>query len=210
MGNNSAFWNDDEKANSLNEAMAVWQLMVGEWTADIGMTVTSDLLSNYFDVPKQVVSIQRVLYNNVPLTETSVWDLDQLFSSGWEGTGTLPTWWAAIGLNKVALYPQPSVGGNIEFQGISEVPFPLNGGDWVNFGDELLTAFLKYEHHYLTFKEGGAELQGTLDELQSFVKAAILKNKQISVVAPRLRYMGYQGDERENPQTGNLTEVGGR
>src|SRR5260221_75517 len=159
MGNNSAFWNDDEKGFSLNEAMAVWQMMVGEWTSEVGVTITPELLDNYLDIPKQVVSLQRVSYNSIPLTLVSLWDLDNLFSSGWEGSGTTPLRWAPIGLNKVVLQPRPSLGGRINFAGISEVPFPLNGGDWVNFGDDLLTAFLKYEHHYLTFKEGGQELQ---------------------------------------------------
>jgi len=68
VGDTSTFWNDVEARDALNEAIAVWQALSGEWTTRITIPAQSDSPS-FYPVAKQIVSLTRVSVadSNVPL-----------------------------------------------------------------------------------------------------------------------------------------------
>lgn len=59
VGDTSTFWNDIEGRDALNEAIAVWQALSGEWTTRITIPAESDSPS-FYPVAKQIVSLTRV------------------------------------------------------------------------------------------------------------------------------------------------------
>lgn len=59
VGDTSTFWNDVEARDALNEAIAVWQALSGEWVTRISIPAESDSPS-FYPVAKQIVSLTRV------------------------------------------------------------------------------------------------------------------------------------------------------
>jgi hypothetical protein len=59
VGNQTTFWKRDEFRDALNEGIAFWQALSGEWTTRIGITAKSNS-PNFYPVPKQIVSVTRV------------------------------------------------------------------------------------------------------------------------------------------------------
>lgn len=68
LGENSTFWVHDEKRDSINEALNVWQLMVGEFTTGITMAANG---GTFYSVPTQLGAIQRVKFQS-PSTTTII------------------------------------------------------------------------------------------------------------------------------------------
>jgi hypothetical protein len=59
VGNQTTFWKREEFRDALNEAIAFWQTLTGEWTTRVSITAKSDS-PNFYPVPKQIVSVTRV------------------------------------------------------------------------------------------------------------------------------------------------------
>jgi hypothetical protein len=202
VGNNSVFWLSGEKRDAINEALCVWQAMTGEWTFGFSMSVVG---GHFYDVPKQLVSLQRVLYaadsipaNGVPLSETSTPDLD-FGSPGWEGVDDTPVFWVPLGINKIIVSPAPTSGALV-YEGIQETPTLFNPTDYVQLGDEELTRITAYAQAYCALKEGTKEFQNAEDEVGEFVKAAALRNNRLKATAMYKRHMGQPTQERQRPQ----------
>lgn len=59
VGNNSTFWKGEEVQDALNEGIAFWQALTGEWTTRVSIEARSPSPS-FYPVPKQIVSLTRV------------------------------------------------------------------------------------------------------------------------------------------------------
>jgi hypothetical protein len=59
VGNNSTFWKGEEVVDALNEGIAFWQALTGEWTTRVSIEARSPSPS-FYPVPKQIVSLTRV------------------------------------------------------------------------------------------------------------------------------------------------------
>jgi hypothetical protein len=205
VGNNSTFWTQDEKVMAINEALRIWQALTGEWRAEFAFDA---LGGNYVNVPQQIVSVDRVLYNGTPLSLTSIWELDK-GTPGWEGTAGTPLEWAPFGLNQVALYPGPA-SGSIKLEGVAEL-LPLTGlAEYIDIGDEELTKLLGYAQHYLAFKEGLPESKATEEDFVAFMEAAVLKNGRLVGSELYRRFMGESRDENQRPLESGQPVVGVR
>jgi len=95
---NSVFWTSSERQEAFNEALMVWGSMSGEWTDSISFPGNGD---SYYDVPRSIISPQRVLFNEVALTQATTYELDYDVP-GWESStnlltnGDFETWTAGI------------------------------------------------------------------------------------------------------------------
>lgn len=197
LGENSTFWVGDEKRDAINEALNVWQLMVGEFT--IGISIGADG-STFYSVPAQIGAIQRVLFDGGSLTLSSINELD-LGDPGWQGTSGDPLFYALMGVNLIALSPQPS-SGNISVEGISETPTLTNDSDYVMLGDEVLNRILDYAEHYCSFKEGIGEFDSSQTGFGLFIEAA---GKRNSILLATALYRQWMGRNRE--EQGRYSEV---
>ena len=205
VGDNSIFWVHQEKVDAINEGLKIWQALTGEWTTSFEIPVTS---GHYYNVPRQVASVSRMLYNTTVLEDTSLWELDY-GTPGWEGTDGTPAEWAPHGVNEVVVYPAPT-SGVLTFEGISEPIAVHLDGDFVDIGDEELTKILHYAHHYLTFKEGPSEAAATEGDLKGLMAAAALKNGRLLASEFYKDYMGIAKDEGQRPLSMGPGAIGGR
>lgn len=191
VGNNSVFWDSQEKTDAINEALNVWQLMVGEWTLGIGQVVDG---STFYNVPTQIAAIQRILFGGVPLTMTSINELD-MGNPGWQGVVDDPEFWTLNGINLFGLSPQPS-SGNITIEGLSETPILINDSDYVMLGDEQLNRILDYAEHYCAFKEGQGEFDSSQSGFNLFITAAAKRNGNLLSTALYREWMGRNREEQ--------------
>lgn len=207
VGNNTTFWTDGEKKDAINEALSIWQLVTGEFNKTFTLSVVSGTV--YYDIPKQIASALRVSYSGTPLTLISLSELDYGFV-GWQGTTGTPTYWTPVGLNKFAVYPQPT-SGTLRIEGYAEAVRLNADGDFLQVGDEELTRLLDYAHHYLTIKEGTSELEASTPAVQRFFTAGALRNARITATTFFRRIMGQLRDEGEreprSPFVGGVRET---
>ena len=123
LSNDSTFWTAQEKADAINEAISVWQAMTGDYVTSFTIPVQPGIVS--YDVPRQVVGTQRVLWNSTPLTLSSLYELDTAFPEweqenlvvnggfeGWKASGSsslpgdVPTGWTCINLGATSTMPE--------------------------------------------------------------------------------------------------------
>jgi len=206
VGNNSTFWIGQEKRDALNEALCVFQVMTGGVEEEIDLTVSGE---TWYTTPRQICSLQRISWNGTPLAETSLAELDNGFP-GWESAapGT-PLFWASSGLTEFVLYPRPT-SGSLHLEGMADAPRVFEDGDWLSLREDKLHALLSYGHHYLTFKEGGAELESSMADLREFVLAAADENTELRKLSVYRRFMGLPKDEMENPPRLGAPSIGAR
>lgn len=193
VGNNSTFWTNEEKRDAINEALCVWQLMTGSFSTVFSVGAGGGTVFNA--VPKQIGSVNRILFNGVPLSPISLWELD-MGMPGWQGTTGTPAFWTPVGIDQFAIYPQPT-SGNFRLEGYAESPRLNADGDFIQVGDEELTRLLDYAHHYLSFKEGIPELQATMGGFKRYLKAVSLRNMRIVATTFYRKFMGMVKDDGE-------------
>lgn len=197
VGENSTFWTTEEKTDAINEAIALWQAMTGQWVTTF---VTGPNLeqSNFMAVPRQVVSTQRLSVNGSPLAGTSLAELDDGFP-GWQGSGTTSKYWAPAGMNYLVLSPAPAATDGLLFQGIAGSPRLATNADFIDIGDEELTKLLGYAQAYLSFKEGPTESAATDPSVQAMMEAATFKNSRLKGSALYRKFMGESRDVWQRP-----------
>ncbi len=192
VGNINFWYPNDEMQWAINEAISVWQAMTGYWTTSFPLSLVAG--QSFYDLPKQITSVRRVLYSGTPLTQMSTPELDLAFGS-WEGTAGTPQFWAPEGISLLAIYPVAA--GTVVIEGTSDAPWLNNDADFIDIGDDELNAVLEYVHHYLTFKEGGQEFQASMDSLKSFMEQATARNGRLRAT---VFYRKFQGLDRESEQ----------
>lgn len=201
----NVFWTAAEKLLAIQEALNVWQCMVGQWQASTttGLVVAST--NNFYLVPRQIAGVTRVLWRAdtdrtepTPLRLVSLFELDRGWP-GWEAnTQGTPVYWAPNGLTEVCIYPAPNVAGNLTFQGFVDIP-NLTLGDYINIGNEELTRVLDYAKHYLSIKEGMSEMQSTSSALTKMAEAAGEKNARINALDAFKKYKGKDHQAVQQP-----------
>lgn len=192
-GDTDVYWVYAERTQALNETMRLWQAMTGAWPTSFTLGVNSGEFA--YVVPKQIASVQRVLYNGSPLTLISLQELD-LGYPGWETTSGTPQYWTPLGVELIAVYPVPTT-GTLTLQGLQEDVAFANASAVAKLGQEEETRILGYALHYLSFKEGVPELESSKGGFKDFIEAAGLRNARFRASAPYLQFMGVARDQKE-------------
>ncbi len=221
-GDNTIFFTLQEKKDAINEAFCIWQTLVGEfkeaaWVISTvqGGTGIAPLPIYFYPTPRQLLTTTRVSYSTngvtfTPLALTSLPEMDY-GRPGWEDytPGSLfppsspfstPLYWGPNGVGEVFVWPPPAAGAFLRVEGFSENPRLLSEGDSFPLGDDEVVNFLIYAHHYLTFKEAGAELSSSQEEAKSFIEAAIQRNDVLTTTQFYRRSMGLVKEESERPE----------
>jgi len=87
--------------------------------------------------------------------------------------------WMPAGISLVFVWPAVTVNTTVSVEGITTAPVLVNGGDFIDIGQEELGPLLNYALHVLTFKEGGLRFQGTMKYYVDFLDACAEKNGRI-------------------------------
>lgn len=199
-GENTVFWSEREKIDAINEAISMWQLLVGQFDEEVWYLPSTG--NRYYTIPRQILSPTQVDFEGVPLTLTSFPEMDY-GTPQWEDQSAFPEgtplYWLPNGVSEVAVHPVSANDSTLRVQGLAEAPFLTTPGDSFNLRDEEVVPILLYAHHYLTFKEGGAELNGTMDNVAFLVKGAVEKNDELLTTRLYRKYQGLVREESEHP-----------
>src|SRR5260221_3394536 len=150
VGGNITFWGDSEKRSAINEAIRVWNALTGQWSKSFPVQSVAGQV--FYDVPKQLISLQRVKYGSTILDQTSLFELDNGIL-GWQSAVTSsPQQWAPVGLTLFAVYPPAPALGTFNLEGIASAPYLGADSDFIDLGDDEMGHILDYGHLYLTDK----------------------------------------------------------
>ena len=169
------FWSADAARRAINEAMRIWNVLVGQWHTNYPfVTLAGD---PYVPMTGGVFKALRVKYNSVALNMSSLDALDARFPN-WRSTSGTPSLWAPVSLTTVVIYPNDAVGGNaISVDAYSPAPILVNPGDFINLGSEEFSTLLGYALHVLSQSAGIADLKSTQGLYVAFMKAAAVRNE---------------------------------
>jgi hypothetical protein len=194
----AVYWTPAAATMALAEAMRLWNLFTGlsRLTASV-LTTEND---SYIDLTTASTGIAapqwlKITRVRIPspareLNPTSLAGLDLSFP-GWErhttltaaGVGTAPRYWAPAGMARLAIYPADTTilaGGNgprtLAIDAIVCANVLVAGTDYLDLGDEELTALLGYALHVLSFSKGADALAATRPLYLAFLKAAADRN----------------------------------
>jgi len=188
----AVFWSAADATFALNESLRVWNLITGVARQTVNVLTVVDDPYILLPSPQQWLKVTRA---SIPtpfreLNPTSLAGLDASFP-GWEkhttltasGVGTAPRYWAPVGVSQIAVYPADTTiigGGNgprtLAVDGISCANVLVANGDFLDLGDEELTAILGYALHVLSFSKGAEALTSTKPLYLAFLKAAADRN----------------------------------
>jgi hypothetical protein len=213
------FWTDIEANNALNEALRVWNSLTGYWKRRITIETTAGNFE--YALPDTVVFGTRVEFNNNPLTQSSLHDMDN-GKPGWQGQttasgGSVPTSpkiWFPIAIDIIGIWPADAVGENIlTVDGISQTPILTSDVDTIDVGNEALGALLGYALHIIALKEGGARFVQTMPYFSDFLREAAEENDQLTQSEMFRHFIGIDMRPQALPTRGRPTdydEFGGR
>ena len=221
VGGEGNFWTSFEREMALNEALSVWQVLVGEFSTQATWAAASaaDSLEESYDpssgamtwaigtatapLPLSIWRIGTVgtyttqgLATYPKVTQVSAPELDYS-SPGWRAlAATTLESWAPYGLNKVVFPVHTSVTLAVDyFRG--DKPLPL-ATSYIQLGDEEVQAILSYAVWQLNIKCGTSEafeLTKPLGEM--LVLAAQLRNQKLRGTQLYKDFLGADKGESE-------------
>ena len=238
VGGKGNFWSRFELEVALNEALSVWQVLVGEfsskatWSAatatlsfedlynpstgatDLvvtGGTTTAPLPLSVWKVAKASAYTTGGLATYPKLDEVSAVELDYA-NPGWPAVAaTTIESWAPYGLNKVVFPVHTAATLAVDYyRGDIPLPTSLTETGYVQLGEEELQAILAYAMWQLNLKCGTEEAFTTTKPLRDiFLVAAQLRDVKLRGSALYKDYMG--NDQGESmPSRDAVPQKGGR
>jgi len=218
IGGNETFWDTGEIDLALNEALAVWQLITGDFVLAVSTTLPAGAqiitLSTTATPSLGVIRLRRMTTTATPSPSTTLYPLSiQEADQGYYGrqgsaSGT-PEYWAPFGINKFMIHPSASTTQTVQVQYYSaDSRLVMNGTTYLDLGDEEVLRLVDYAQWVLSFKEGLKEaLVNTQPLREMFLVAARLRSAKLRGSALYRNYMGNDRDETKplrdsNPQAG--------
>lgn len=193
------FWTPDMARRALNEAIRIYNLVTGMYRSTVTGTLIPD--DAHYYVGGMLVKGTRVRVNNRTLTLTSIAALDRLIPN-WSNLNTAaggsvpttPVYWCPVGLTEIMIYPKiapPNITTAIEVAGVMTTPVLVSAGDYLNIGQEDLSALLAYAVHVLSFSKGADMLRRTEAARVAFFKACALRNAEFEASSLYRKMTGY-------------------
>jgi len=211
LGGNQTFWNTGEIHLALNEAIAVWQLITG----DFSITYNQDIPRNQQVIPFDTTAtpvmgfIRLCRVTNIGTGDNEIWaptptlfpaniqEMDQGYYGRQSTASSTPEYWAPFGINNFVIYPPATTTQTIEIQYYSGDPrLNLTNSSYVDLGDEEILRIIDYAQWSLSFKEGLKEsLLNTEPLKEMFLTAARLRSSKLRATSMYRNYMGNDRDE---------------
>lgn len=183
-------WTPEEERLAINEALRFWNFLTGKWRRRAAQNTGIGTVE--YDLPATMIYGMRVTVSGLPLTITSLTELDfmrttwrtETVASGGD-VPTTPILWVPISLQRIAIWPQLNsvIVNGLSLDGVSATPVLDQEGDFLDLGQEFLDLFLNFCLHLLAFKIGGPTWVATRPFYHQFLQAAadengILKSNQ--------------------------------
>jgi len=176
-------WTPEESRLAINEALRTWNFLTGRWRRRAAQNTGIGTVE--YNLPATMIYGMRVTVNGLPLTITSLTELDLMLPTWRSETvasggivPTAPTLWAPVSLQRIAIWPAMAsvVVNGLSADGVSATPILVEDADTIDLGQELLDVLLNYCLHLIAFKIGGPTWIGTKPFYQQFLRAAAEEN----------------------------------
>lgn len=214
LGGEGVFWSDTEINNACNEALAVWQLLTGDFVTTASQSVASNsqvvALATTTTPCMGIVRVRRMTTTTTPSPSTvlhpvSIFEMDQgYYGRQSAASSSTPEYWAPFGIERMIIYPAPNTTQTVQLQYYNADPrLSLTVTDYVDLGDEELVAIINYAVWSCSFKEGIKEaLANTSPLREMFLVAARLRNAKLRGTSLYRSYMGNDRDESKPSREG--------
>lgn len=212
----TSFWRDDELNGLIGESLRFFNLLTGYWR--VRATLTTAASATWYALPGTITSGMRVSYNGLPLTASSMYDMD-FGRSGWESetttsVGDVPTrpqLFVIGALNLIAIWPADAVGNNgLVIDGLAVTPILASDASTIDVGQEDMQGLLDLGQHLAAFKEGGLEFRSSLESWKSFLKNAGERNSILKRCSTYRRWLGLDKGRQSLPLKSSAEGVGAR
>ena len=115
---------------------------------------------------------------------SSVFDIDTNLVNWQNLPVTAPYAIGMAGMNLLVLAPSPDAGPHsVALDVLSNMPVPVNAGDFIQVGREELDVITDYAEHLAAFKMSGAEFMATMEGYQRMVRLAVQQNARWRAVS---------------------------
>lgn len=192
------FWTPEEARLAINEALRLWNLLVGRWTARLTLSTGAGTVE-YALTSSLIYGTRVSISGGLPLTDISIPELDlgrptwrsETTTSG-GAVPTVPTLWAPISLQRIAIWPATAgiLVNGLLIDGVAATPVLVEDADTVDLGQELHDGLLDFALHVAAFKEGGPRWQATLPYFTAFLQAAAEENELLKASKAYRRLAG--------------------
>lgn len=182
------------RQQALNEAMQVWQCLVGEWLSG---PVNAPYAAGVF-TPSTADAVEfplRVMDDDVELDIVSLTDLvnsstNSIVAYGLGTTASAASMAAPVGAALIVLDTVPGDTSAVSVWGLAPPPAFAADGTVLQLQEAEMDAIVEYAAHVCMFSEGGAEFQASTSALQKMVSLALRRNERLSALAPYRKYLG--------------------
>ena len=201
----SAFWRDTELNFIIQESLRFYNLLTGYWKTRAILPTTTGTV--WYTTPGIITSNMRISFNGFPMRSASLYSMD-FGRSGWESEkttdgGDIPTrpkYFVIGALNKLAIWPADSPGGNsLALDGIAVTPILTTDASLLDIGQEDMNHLLDLCQHVAAFKEGGAEFKASMESWKSFLEGAGQRNAILKRCATYRRWLGLDVGRQQRP-----------
>lgn len=195
----TAFYRVDELNKIIQSGLRFWNLLTGYWKTRATFTTTANQL--WYALPNAITSQMRVTFQSVPLSPSSLFDLDfgrpawrsETTTSGGD-VPTQPRVFIVGALNLVALWPTDAAGNKtLTVDGLAATPIltaDSGAGGVIDIGQDEFSALLDYCQHMAAFKQGGVEFKASDALMKSFLQTAAERSSILKESAAYRKYMG--------------------
>ena len=194
LESNTEMYQSDEVDSAINEAIAVINLQCG-WFQDTYPISTTTTIANrhIYDLPKDIIFAQRVVFEGQVLERSSLWALGNNFPTflrdTTETTGNQVSRWCSLGINKIAIHPADSVGGgDLYITGISDPGDLVLDADTLALPKEGVPIICDYAAHSVQCKLQGTPFMQSLALFKNYQELVNLSKFFSDYNQPTYRY----------------------
>jgi hypothetical protein len=201
-------WTVTEANNAINESLRRWNMLTGQWKQKVVLNTTqvNGIPTVWYALPGSLVYNMRVEWNEYPVEQTSIGDLDYGHST-WEGetTKTLnvptrPSLCAPAGLQMIAIWPaDATLPNSLTIDGIARTPALVNDTDFVDLGQDEHHALLSEALHISLFKGARQWLAASQAQHKMFLQGAAAKNERLKASTWFRKAMGLDLNRGQRP-----------
>lgn len=211
------FWTDEEARRAINEALRLWNLLVGRWHTRLILNVVGGQVA--YTISAALTFNARVKIVGVGgLMVTSTFELDhgrpqwrlETTASGGD-VPTVPIHWAPEGLKTIDLWPAPAANATngLIIDGVAATPVLVEDANFVDLGDELVDPMQDMALHIAAFKEGGPRWAATREFFTTFLKLAAEENQLLKRSRPYRTFAGLDRRRDLTPTRPGQTRIDG-
>lgn len=205
----SSFWSDTELTFYIQIGLRLWNTLTLYYRGRATPTFTGT--QPYYDMTQLIsdylltLRVEGSTYTLEPLAIDEIGAYVPTYQST-IATAT-PKQWIPMGLNLIALYPQSSTDGAYTVDYVTRAPIPFDTTEYVQLGEEDMSALIDFTVFMAHLKEGGSELQTSVPRMQNFLRQASKYNSRLLNSAIYRKLIGMAGGGQPSQRPDQLASI---